>query len=265
MPGPMSLVEDGVVDHPEPAPSRHERVRFQATRFVGLTGMRDWLSFEACEFEACEFVGCNVDATFCGALAYPESASQFHGVRFVRSRLSDAYLGAPGSSGACSRTATSMAPAGTASTSSTAPSPGVVARMNLSASSGPISRPPPFHHEKLPPRANVVTGNDFSRAELQALGLRRGVAVDEQRWPDDPSYVVLDRIPERVAAVFDTLDGATDGASRSLALMLATEARTGQDADIYRFDDPAMPPTHHRMVRLLADVAVQTGEPGRPA
>ena len=64
---------------------------------------------------------------------------------------------------------------------------------------------------------------------------------------------MLDRLLERIAAALDTVDGATDADSRLLARLLANEARTGQESAIYRFDDPVMPPVHHRMVRLLAD------------
>jgi len=254
VPGPMSVVEGGVVDHPEAAPVRHERVRFEGTRFVGLTGMRGWLSFEACELVDCEFVDCDVDATFCGALAHPESASRFAGVRFVRSRLAGAYLGGARLERCrfedCDFDGVRWDSLDLVDCTFT----GVVASMNLSASSGPISRPPPFHKEKLPPRANLITGNDFSQADLRALNLRGGVPIDQQRWPDDPSYVVLDRVPERLAAVLDTLGGATDAESRLVRTMLANEARSGQDVDIYRVDDPVMSAAHHRMVRLLVAV-----------
>jgi uncharacterized protein YjbI with pentapeptide repeats len=252
----MSVVEGGVVDHRDPEPVRHERVRFEGTRFVGLTGMRGWLSFEACEFVGCEFVDCDVDATFCGALAYPESASRFVGVRFVRSRLAGAYLGGARLERCvfedCDFAGTRWDSVDLVDCTFT----GVVASMNLSASSGPISRPPPFHKEKLPPRINVITDNDFSTADLRGFGLRRGVAVDRQQWPSDPSYVVLDRLLERIAGALDSVSGARDTDSRIVASMLANEARSGQDANLYRFDDPLMPPTWQRMVRLLADVHV---------
>jgi hypothetical protein len=252
----MSVIEGGVVDRAGPEPARHERVRFVGTRFVGIAGMRGRLSFEACELDDCEFVDCDVDATFCGALAYPESASRFVGVRFVRSRVAGAYLGGARLERClfedCDFEGAIWDSVDVVDCTFT----GVVASLNLSASSGPISRPPPFHRDKLPPRTNLITGNDFSRADLRALNLRHGVRVDQQRWPGDPSYVVLDRLPERLAAVLDALEGATDSDSRTLRLMLANEARTGQEADLYRLDDPAMSPVHHRLVRLLADVNV---------
>jgi hypothetical protein len=90
---PSEVETGGVIDRLEPVPVRYERVRFEGTRFDGLPTMRRSLSFEACEFVACEFRDCEVDAAFCGALAYPESASQFSRTRFVRSRVAGAYLG----------------------------------------------------------------------------------------------------------------------------------------------------------------------------
>ena len=41
----------------------------------------------------------------------------------------------------------------------------------------------------------------------------------------------------------------------AVAMLVANEARTGQRTDVYRIDDPAMGQAHHRMVRLLTDVA----------
>ena len=244
----------GVVDRLEPVPVRHARVRFEGTRFQGLSTMRSWLSFEACDFVECEFRDCEVDAAFCGALAYPESASRFLRTRFVRSRLAGGYLG-----GArleeCDFVDCDFAGALWDSVDLVGCRfEGIVAGVNISASSGPISRPPPFHKERLPARRNLITGNDFTRADLRGLGLRDGVPVAEQRWPGRPEYVVLDRLPERVSAALAALGTPEDDEERVVALLLANEARTGQDSDIYRVDDPVLGQAHHRMVRLLAGV-----------
>ena len=253
---PSEVKTGGVIVRLEPVPVRYERVRFEGTRFEGLPTMHRRLSFEACEFVECEFRDCEVDATFCGALAYPESASQFWRTRFVRSRVAGAYLG-----GArleqCDFVDCDFAGAIWNSVDLVdCTFEGIVGGVNISASSGPISRPPPFHAEKLPARQNVITGNDFTRAELRGLGLRGGVPVAQQRWPDRPEYVVLDRMPERVAAALTVLGTPVAAESRVLAMLMANEARTGQETDVYRIDDPAMGQAHHRMVRLLTDVVL---------
>jgi hypothetical protein len=253
---PSEVKSGGVFDRLESVPVRYERVGFEGTRFDGLPAMRRRLSFEACDFVECEFSDCEVDATFCGALAYPESASRFLRTRFVRSRLAGAYLGGA-TLEQCAFVDCDFEGAIWNSVDLVdCTFEGVVSGLNISASSGPISRPPPFHGEKLPTRHNVITGNDFTRAELRGLGLRNGVPVTQQRWPDRPEYVVLDRLPERVSAALTLLGIPVDAESGVVARLLANEARTGQDTDVYRLDDPAMSQAHHRMVRLLTDVAL---------
>src|SRR6478752_9569692 len=90
---PTSVVSDAVIDHLSEDPIRHERVGFERVRFVGLSGMRGRIKFEACAFVDCEFVDCDLDTGFAGALAHPESASTLRRVRFVRCRLGKTYLG----------------------------------------------------------------------------------------------------------------------------------------------------------------------------
>ena len=58
--------------------------------------------------------------------------------------------------------------------------------------------------------------------------------VAQQRWPDRPEYVVLDRMPERVAAALAVLGTPVDAESRVVAMLVANEARTGQETDVYR-------------------------------
>jgi uncharacterized protein YjbI with pentapeptide repeats len=51
---------------------------------------------------------------------------------------------------------------------------------------------------RLPP-ANDFHGNDFSRADLIDVSFREGVDLKQQRLPEGPQYMLLDRWPERVA------------------------------------------------------------------
>lgn len=249
-----TFIRGGVVDRRADGRRRHQGVRFEGTRFVGLRGMRDWVSYEGCEFVGCEFVDCEVDATFAGALADPESASRFLETRFVRSHLAHAYLGGVRLE-RCQFDDCDLEGANWDSLDLVECTfLGIVSGLTLSATSGPISRPPPLNREKLPPRRNVIVGNDFSAAELRGLGLRHGVPVQKQLWPSEPEYVVLDRLPERVAAVLHRLGEADDPHSRVVRRLLANEAATGQESDLYRFDDPSMPEAHHMMVRMLAQV-----------
>lgn len=135
---------------------------------------------------------------------------------------------------------------------------GLVRGLTVAGRSQPYSAPPPDHRVKLPGRENVVTGNDFTAADLQGLGLRRGVALDQQRWPSGPD-VVLDRVPERVEMVLASLPPDESPDRRLLIALLAREReRDGQSTRFFRYDDPTMGRVHPVMVRLLGDV--QPGE-----
>lgn len=61
-------------------------------------------------------------------------------------------------------------------------------------------RPIGYWAEQLsPPRSiNDFRGNDFSGSTLVDCSFRHGIDIAMQRWPDDPGYIRLDRIGERI-------------------------------------------------------------------
>jgi uncharacterized protein YjbI with pentapeptide repeats len=56
-----------------------------------------------------------------------------------------------------------------------------------------------------PLRPNEFRGNDFRQAELRWTVFTRGIDISAQLWPEGEEYVRLDRVPERLARVRETL------------------------------------------------------------
>ena len=112
-------------------------------------------------------------------------------------------------------------------------------------------------------RPNLITGNDFSAADLRGCEVRDGVPVEAQRWPAGPHCGSIDRIPERLAALAGRIGGEPD-AGRLRHWLSTYEtchgAGTRQTTVWARWDDPERKPVANRFVQLLAGVEL----PARP-
>ncbi len=81
---------------------------------------------------------------------------------------------------------------------------------------------------------NEFRGNDFRQAELINVSLVMGIDLDAQRWPEDPAYIRLDRLGERVRRVRAEVIHWTDLDARRDALILLEVLQEGivdQDQD----------------------------------
>lgn len=56
---------------------------------------------------------------------------------------------------------------------------------------------------------NEFRGNDFTGADLRECAFIRGIALDQQRWPEGDTYVRLDRFHQRLARARPSSPGAT--------------------------------------------------------
>lgn len=85
-----------------------------------------------------------------------------------------------------------------------------------------FGRPHGVWGDKLdPPRAiNEFRGNDFSGATLIGVSFKFGIDIAAQRWPDDPAYIRLDRLPERIRLAREIVARWPDDAGREDALLV---------------------------------------------
>ena len=92
-------------------------------------------------------------------------------------------------------------------------------------------------------RVNEFHGNDFSGADLIDVSFKYGIDISAQRWPDDASYIRLDRLRERMRRVFEVVADWPVGHEREDALLLLRIYSTGgfeeQTELIARRDDLA--------------------------
>lgn len=106
-------------------------------------------------------------------------------------------------------------------------------------------------------RRNELRGNDFRRADLRGLGLQGEVPVRDQHWPDGPMCAIVDRIPERVAAIRERTASSQDPVDRELHestrwWAFTNEAEARQSEAWLRWDDPLMPDFANRFNLALA-------------
>jgi len=91
-------------------------------------------------------------------------------------------------------------------------------------------------------RMTEFRGNDFRQAELIDTAFRAAVDISAQLWPDDPRYLRLDRLDERIPKVRAEVSGWPLGEARREALgMLKVYSgdvfNWDQREDIYYRDD----------------------------
>ena len=109
------------------------------------------------------------------------------------------------------------------------------------------------------PRPNEIHGNDFRAADLRGLALRAEVPTREQLWPEGAACAVVDRLPDRLAAVLAR--SAADGDAPDAELSETARGRQAwitpgaeQSVAWLRWDDPSMPAASNRLARALAEV-----------
>ncbi len=72
-----------------------------------------------------------------------------------------------------------------------------------------------------PPRAiNEFRGNDLSGATLIDTSFCLGIDISAQRWPDDPAYIRLDRIGERIRQAREVVARWPNDVEREDALLI---------------------------------------------
>jgi uncharacterized protein YjbI with pentapeptide repeats len=72
-----------------------------------------------------------------------------------------------------------------------------------------------------PPRTrNDFNGNDFRDAELLDCSFVYGIDVDAQQWPDSHTYILLDRVGERIERVRRIVARWRDNKEREDALLI---------------------------------------------
>ena len=108
------------------------------------------------------------------------------------------------------------------------------------------------------PRPNEIVGNDFRGADLRGLGLHAEVPVRDQHWPEGPHCAIVDRLPERVAAILERTAGADDPLGRELHESARWWGLSNDDDAIQseawlRWDDPVMPASSNRFHQALAE------------
>ncbi len=108
------------------------------------------------------------------------------------------------------------------------------------------------------PRPNEIRGNDFRRADLRGLALRAEVPVRDQLWPESPSCAVVDRVPERVAAILERTRGSDDPVDKELHFEAQGwhfwNVPGAEQSQLWlRWDDPSMPDASNRFHRALAE------------
>ena len=108
------------------------------------------------------------------------------------------------------------------------------------------------------PRPNEIIGNDFRGADLRGLGLHAEVPVRDQLWPEGPDCAIVERVPERVAAILERTAGADDPLGRELHESARWWGLSNDDDAIQseawlRWDDPVMPDFSNRFHQALAE------------
>jgi hypothetical protein len=95
---------------------------------------------------------------------------------------------------------------------------------------------PPFNTpDRLIPwrTRNEFRGNDFSRADLRFPEFRNGLDVLANTWPSGPSYLLLDRLPERIERALAEVSRWAEGEQRERALWwLRLHREAGGQAEV---------------------------------
>lgn len=109
-----------------------------------------------------------------------------------------------------------------------------------------------------PPRErNEFRGNDFREADPIDCRFAYGIEIGANRWPTGPEYVLLDRLPERIARARAIVEQWADEAARKEAMsILKIYSRHGYEEQqelFARRDNVGTSPTVEETWRILAE------------
>lgn len=225
--------------------------------FRGIHDADEWLSFAGVRFVDCTFEDCNLQWHFGADHERQERASHLIGCRILGCDLRNLSL-AYGRIEGCTFEACQWGRhLGTLDLVDNA-FLGVVEALTLWGRDLPLA-------DLIPrPRPNEIRGNDFRRADLRGLGLWAEVPVRDQLWPEGPNCAIVDRVPERIAAIVERTAASDDPRDQELHVSatwwdVMHPPGTEQSALWLRWDDPAMPDESNRLHR-----AIGRTEPARP-
>jgi hypothetical protein len=254
-----------VIDGPELVPgTRVQRPeqdvmwRFFDRRIEGVTfrGIRDgakWLSFRHTEFVDCTFERCDLRWSWGGHHEHQDWGPRFVGCRFDRCDLNNTefpYGRIEGCTFDSCRWKTHLRSVDLVDNVFL----GVVDSLTIWGRHSQL-----LATMRSKDQPNVITGNNFSAADLRGLGLRGGMPVLDQQWPTGPGCAIVDRIPERVALIEARAEARADPVDQELLDSVRwwrywRSPGTEQDIAWLRWDDPAMTEESNRFYRALAEV-----------
>ncbi len=258
VPGP-ELPPGSVVDRRPPGGVRsdfRDRV-VEGVVFRGIGDADEWLSFAGVRFVDCSFEDCDLQWDFGAHHEHQDRAAHLVGCRVTRCDLRRSTL-SYGRIEGCTFEQCQWERHLDALDLVDNVFLGVVEALTLWGRELPLGTVPRG-------RPNEIRGNDFRRADLRGLVLRAEVPVRDQRWPQGPSCAVVDRVPERVAAILARTAGSDDPHDRELhdsaTWWQFLQPPGAEQSELWvRWDDPALPQEANRFARALAET-----EPTRPA
>lgn len=235
--------------------------RIEGVTFRGLRDAVAWLSFTRCELIDCVFEDCTVDWDFGGRTADQQAASVLTGCRFVGCDMREFRCHYGRVIGSvfqeCDWRGASLSTLDLVDNRFV----GVVESLTLFGVDLPLYPGAPCRDQR-----NVLRGNDFRESDLRGLGLRAGVPVEHQRWPQGEACAVVDRVRERVVELGRGLRGRSDPEAELLRTAIGDfefwdVLAVPQDSLWMRWDDPIMPERSNTFHRALSQVKL-TASPG---
>lgn len=219
--------------------------------FRGVRDGEEWLAFRRTVFQGCTFERCDLQWHWGSHHERQDEAARFVGCRIVRCDLRNTSF-AYGRIEGCTIDSCRWRRHLTAVDVVDTVFLGVVDGLTLWGRD--LSLPGTVRPRERP---NEIRGNDFRGADLRGLGLMAGVPVHDQLWPEGPACAVVDRVPERVAAILRRTEGSDDPADVALRdsaqwYLDWREPGTEQDTLWLRWDDPSMPEASNRFHRAVA-------------
>ncbi|NHA67338.1 hypothetical protein [Phycicoccus flavus] len=227
--------------------------RIEGVTFRGVRTPEEWLSFERTVFVDCTFERCDLQWDWGGDHEHQDDGPHLLGCRIVRCDLRNTslpYGRIEGSTFDTCRWHSHLDAVDLVDNVFV----GVVDSLSLWGRNQPLI--PSIRPRSRP---NEIRGNDFTAADLRGLGLHAGVPVHDQRWPEGPGCGVVERVPERVAALRARTEGSPDPADQELVDAVTDweywddPGNRQQDAWL-RWDDPSMPESSNRFHRALAEL-----------
>ena len=226
--------------------------RIEGVTFRGITDGAEWMTFRQVVFVDCTFEECDLQWQWGSHHRHQDRAAHLVGCSIVRCDLrsfSLPYGRIEGCTIEDSRWASPLDAVDLVDNTFV----GVVDSLTIQG------RHTPFPGITPRPGRNDIRGNDFRSADLRGFGLRGGVPVHDQRWPEGPGCAVVDRIPERVAVILERTAGAQDPLARELHESARWWGFDNDDEESVqreawlRWDDPLMPDSSNRFHRALAE------------